>query len=149
MEYTVCLLFTPDGKSLVLQKKNKAEFAGLLNGVGGKVELGETSLDCALREIEEETNLRLEWLYWLGELRLPRDCGLSTMTDCSLWFYAGVVCHPEDLRQVEDEPVMWVDVQSILEHPEKLAGDGDLPYFINQGIRALRGGGYRVGSFKQ
>lgn len=39
--------------------RNKAPLLGLWNGVGGKLERDETPLDSALREIAEETDLRL------------------------------------------------------------------------------------------
>jgi 8-oxo-dGTP diphosphatase len=56
-----------DGDRVVLVKKNKPEWqAGKLNGVGGKVELGESYQEAMTREFEEETGVRIDnWDYVL------------------------------------------------------------------------------------
>lgn len=57
--YVAGFLFTPSFKSVVLIKKNKPEWMqGKLNGVGGKVELIDSSPhDAMVREFVEETGL--------------------------------------------------------------------------------------------
>ena len=56
---TVCILVRgdpPDEVLLGLKKKGFA--AGKVNGIGGKVETGETVLEAAVRELEEETGVK-------------------------------------------------------------------------------------------
>jgi len=61
-KYTLAFIFNYDLKKVLLIRKNKpVEQAGLLNGVGGKMEdFDQTFLDCIKREVEEETGLVLE-----------------------------------------------------------------------------------------
>lgn len=50
--------FYHDNRDVVLVTKNRPEWqAGLLNGVGGHIEEGETPHDCVVREFEEEAGL--------------------------------------------------------------------------------------------
>ena len=55
--YTVGFMFDKAGCVLLLRKKKPAWQAGRLNGVGGKIENGETPLECMRREFREEANL--------------------------------------------------------------------------------------------
>ena len=50
-----CAIF--DGKKLLLEKRADCGFWGL---IGGSLEIGETIEDCALREVFEETGLKLK-----------------------------------------------------------------------------------------
>lgn len=58
-KYVLLLLFTKDFKKVLLIKRNKKPFAGLYNGVGGKVENGESSIEATIRECKEETNITI------------------------------------------------------------------------------------------
>ncbi len=64
--YTVCLLTR--GDEVLLLHRRRAPNKGLWNGVGGRIEAGETPLQSALREIEEETGFRLETARFAGIL---------------------------------------------------------------------------------
>jgi 8-oxo-dGTP diphosphatase len=56
--YVVGFIFSPDFKSVLLVEKKKPKWqVGLLNGVGGKIEIGEGELDAMIRECKEETGL--------------------------------------------------------------------------------------------
>ncbi|WP_239254775.1 NUDIX hydrolase [Listeria ilorinensis] len=56
MQYTLC--FLKYQQKILLLNRNKAPGMGKWNGVGGKLEAGETPFNCAIREIEEETGLK-------------------------------------------------------------------------------------------
>lgn len=57
IKYVLGFAFSQDLKQVVLIQKQKPEFQfGKFNGVGGKIEIGETSLEAMQREFLEETN---------------------------------------------------------------------------------------------
>ena len=53
IRYTLCFLTRGD-QILMLHRRNPPN-QGLWNGVGGRLEAGETARDCVLREVREET----------------------------------------------------------------------------------------------
>lgn len=66
-EYVLGFLFSSDKKSVVLIKKAKPQWqAGLLNGVGGKIELNETSVQAMVREFQEETTSITAESLWIN-----------------------------------------------------------------------------------
>lgn len=50
------------------KKKNDINH-GKYIGIGGKIEPGESKDECILREVYEETNLKLKTFYYMGEVR--------------------------------------------------------------------------------
>lgn len=144
MKYTVCFLFCNDGKLVLLQKKNRTQYAGRYNGVGGKIEPGESPIDGARREILEETGAFVQNPIWLGTLTIPQDCALPAGQDaipCELHFFAGAVDSPTSVCQQpgETEEVTWFLTNFVLGGDIQLAGDGDVEYFIAKGARAIYG----------
>lgn len=57
LPYTIC--FCTRGDDVLMLHRAKPPVAHQWNGVGGKLEPGETPLDCIWREVEEETGLDL------------------------------------------------------------------------------------------
>lgn len=65
MKYVVGFIFSMNMHSVILIKKNKPEWQrGKLNGIGGKIELGESSIDAMVRECKEETGLNIAANAW-------------------------------------------------------------------------------------
>jgi 8-oxo-dGTP diphosphatase len=63
--YVLGLMWRSDNISLVvIRKKKPAWQAGLLNGVGGKIEPGETELEAMIREFKEETGVDTAHVGW-------------------------------------------------------------------------------------
>jgi 8-oxo-dGTP diphosphatase len=63
MQKYVCGFLFDQQKNVVLIRKNKPEWQnGFLNGVGGKVEEGESNLDAMIREFNEEVGVYVP--YW-------------------------------------------------------------------------------------
>lgn len=63
--YVLGFAFSKDKKNVVLIKKNNPEWQrGYFNGIGGKLEQGETSYSAMIREFKEETSVYNEdWNY--------------------------------------------------------------------------------------
>lgn len=61
--YVLALLFTPDRQHVVLVHKNRPAWQrGLVNALGGKVAPDESPCAAAMREVEEESGVRVtEW----------------------------------------------------------------------------------------
>jgi len=66
LEYTLCLI--RNGDKILLLNREKPPQMGMWNGVGGKIEPGETSLESAIRETFEETGIRLIDMVYAGNV---------------------------------------------------------------------------------
>ncbi len=61
MDYVAGFYFSECGERVALIRKLKPEWQrGWLNGIGGKVEPGESPLSAMVREFEEEAGARIE-----------------------------------------------------------------------------------------
>ncbi len=56
----VTLCFVQKENKILMINRNKPPFMGMWNAVGGHLEKGETPLQCALREIYEESKIKVE-----------------------------------------------------------------------------------------
>lgn len=71
------ILFVVEPGRVLLIHKKRGLGAGKINGPGGRLEAGETPLDCALRETREELGIEALGVRQLGELRFQFVDGLS------------------------------------------------------------------------
>lgn len=101
----VCgFLFSPCKDYVALIRKNKPEWQrGKLNGIGGKLEIGETIKEAMMREFSEEAGM---WInYW------QRFCFLYyPTTNAVIHFFKATLHREEDerlLTSVTDEEVAW------------------------------------------
>jgi 8-oxo-dGTP diphosphatase len=66
LRYTLC--FLTRGDQILMLHRQKPPNQGLWNGVGGRLEPGETPQDCVIREVREETGYCLESVHFAGLL---------------------------------------------------------------------------------
>lgn len=65
--YVLGFIFEAGTENILLIEKNRpTEQAGKLNGIGGKIESGESPEHAIIREVEEETGLNISKEEWLG-----------------------------------------------------------------------------------
>ena len=107
-KYTLAFIFDNAMDRVLLVHKLSPEWqAGKLNGVGGKIEEGENSLACIVREVREETGLVTrgdEWIY-LGEMGSG-----SWQMHVFTFVYKG---KPSDARSADKEDVEWFDMKTL------------------------------------
>lgn len=108
--YTLGFIFnTTMDKVLLINKLAPDWQVGLRNGLGGKVEEGEDSVSCMVREVEEESSLQTKKEDWsfVGTIG-----SVSWKVDIFGLKYLG---NMEDAKSMEKEQVEWCDVHNISE----------------------------------
>lgn len=118
-EYVCGFLFNPPLSHVALIKKAKPDWqAGLLNGVGGKIEENETALYAMAREFTEETGVPMEeheglWTKFLiYEVRDPIDDQKTAVVS----FYTARLKQELSIKEFvsePNEPVQWYPVNPI------------------------------------
>lgn len=109
-EYVCGFLFSPDYKQVALIKKNRPEWqAGMFNGIGGKIEEGETALEAMAREFREETSLYTS--AW------EQFCCISG-EDWKMWCFKVTTSYYSTLYSVTDETIHFFDTNNLPDHPE-------------------------------
>jgi 8-oxo-dGTP diphosphatase len=102
------LCFVVDSGRVLLIEKKRGHGAGLINGPGGKLEAGETPLQCAIRETQEETCV------------LPIEPQLQARFKfvdlvAAQWFGYIYVAHAHQgtARETAEGAPLWVDLQAL------------------------------------
>ena len=67
LKYTLC--FIRRGDEILMLNRQKPSWMGMWNGVGGRMDDGETPKECVIREVWEETGIEIDDV---------RDCGIVT-----------------------------------------------------------------------
>ncbi|MCG2614878.1 NUDIX hydrolase [Terrimonas sp. NA20] len=111
-KYTIGAVFTPDLNKVLLIKKTKPEDqAGRLNMPGGKIEPGEGSLSCVVREITEEAGIHTDPNKWIYAGRIENAGGgmfyVDIWTIVIPWNIAG------NIESMTEEKVGWYNVWSL------------------------------------
>jgi 8-oxo-dGTP diphosphatase len=100
MHYVVGFQFNNEGDRVALIKKGRPEWqAGLLNGIGGGVERGETAKAAMEREFQEETELSQRTVIWRPFV------DLRTWTHNLVTFFSSFTDSVELVRTATDEEV--------------------------------------------
>lgn len=113
IEATLCYV-ERDSRILMLHRiKRKDDFHyGKYNGLGGKLETGESPLDCARREIHEESGLIAGSLDFRGHITFPLFDGEN---DWSVFLFHCSDPVGDDLVEPEEGVLEWVHRAKLLE----------------------------------
>lgn len=122
--YNVVAVFAPDKRTMLMCRRVKDPYKGLLNMVGGKIEPGEDGFDAAYRELFEETGITREniRLVHLMDFSYPL-CGEYVEV------YAGGLKQEVTLRE-EKNPLLWTSVSENFFDMKKFAGEGNIGHIM-------------------
>lgn len=121
------LVFLTLGDEVLLIHKKTGLGAGKINGPGGKLEAGETALEAAIREVQEELHITPHALEEMGVLHFDFVDGLKL--HCTVFRGSGFEGTPTETREAKPEwfPIdelpldrMWADDRHWL--PQMLSG---------------------------
>jgi 8-oxo-dGTP diphosphatase len=106
-EFATLLFIVRDGRILLIRKK-RGLGAGKINGPGGRIEPGETSLEAAVRETREELGIEALWPELRGELHFQFVDGYSL--HCSVFVSMDFVGEPTETAEAVP---LWTPLNAI------------------------------------
>lgn len=116
-EYACGFLFSPDRSRVLLIRKNRPAWqAGKLNGLGGKIEPGETPHQAMRREFREEAGLDLPESHWQHVLTLSGEDDAGTGRGWAGYFFRAF----GDLEAVHPMTDEALEVHPALSLPENI-----------------------------
>ncbi len=103
------LIYVFDENKILLGSKKYGKAKGILNGYGGKVEVADSSLkDAALRELEEETGLKVEKIKIHGVLNM--QWGVDARAKICIFRAYGLKNKPKESNEMT---VNWFEINSV------------------------------------
>ena len=124
--YNVLLILSPDSSRILMCKRRKSPYKGLLNLIGGKVELGEDGLAAAYREMEEESGIAAK------EICLTHMMDFTYhLSGICLEVYAGRLRREIAVRG-EENALLWVNMDDNFFDMRRFAGEGNIGHMIEQ-----------------
>ena len=110
---TLIFLFDGQGRVLLLKgSPNKRRWAGVFNGIGGHVEVGEDVMEAAMRELAEETGITNVALDFCGQIMIDA----SQEEGIALFIFKGTNLHKGSLSS-EDGELMWLSLDDLNRYP--------------------------------
>lgn len=124
--YNCIIVYNKENTKLLFCKRTKDPYNGLYNLNGGKIEEGESGIEAAYRELQEETGIT------------SQDILLHHMMDftyynqnCYVEVYVGTLLKDINLRE-ETHPLVWLDVNEDFFDMNRFAGEGNIGHMIEQ-----------------
>lgn len=129
-------LFNKTATVVVLIEKQKPEWQkGFLNGVGGKIEEGETPMQAMIREFKEETGVETTEVVWKPFAKLQGD-------DWEVYCFCGFSGNADRVKTAEREVVVIHDLSNPL--PKAIS---NIPTLIELSLLHRLNDGFKVAVF--
>ena len=111
---SLCYIFNNDRVLLLYRnKKENDPNEGKWIGVGGKLEEGETPQECALREVYEETGIRLETIMQRGLIRFVSEM----WDDEEMNLFSAELSDEPELKECNEGRLAWIDAGKVMDLP--------------------------------
>ncbi|MCX6807344.1 MAG: 8-oxo-dGTP diphosphatase [Patescibacteria group bacterium] len=130
---TLCYI-KKDGRTLMMHRVRRREVVNAKwNGLGGKVEEGETPAECLAREVYEESGLKIQNPKLKGLLTFPHGTGKSDAWHVFVFIvnqFTGHVRKPE----LAEDSLQWVENKKLLDLPLMEGDRIFMPYLDQPGF---------------
>ena len=122
--YNLIVVFDEKSEKMLMCKRKKDPYKGLLNFVGGKIEPNEEGMHAAYRELEEETAITRNdiTLTHLMDFHYYVD-------DCYVEVYVGQLKRQVTVAGSENE-LLWSDLEHDFFDPAVYAGEGNIGHIM-------------------
>lgn len=128
--YVVIMLFNEECNKILLVKRNKKPYKNCWNGIGGKIEEGETPLECAKRECMEETSISLSNPKLLVTYLYPETNVINCNTKLNV-IYDFV--KEKNVIDNEEGQYEWKDISFVMDpYNKEIAGLSNLNKFVKE-----------------
>ncbi len=125
--YNVIVIYNKNLDSILMCHRNKDPYKGLNNLIGGKIELNESGIAAAYRELYEETNISYN------------DIKLNHLMDFKYYFqncyvevYVGKLNNNEISIHGDENELYWSDLDHDFFDMQLFAGEGNIGHIIEQ-----------------
>jgi len=127
---TLCYLRKDNQTLMILRnKKDNDMHKGKWNGLGGKLEEGESPEECAIREIKEEAGYTIEEPTLKGVLTFPNFTGNDE--DWYVFVFLATKFKGEELKESAEGDLKWINDSELL-NLNLWAGDKIFLPLLNQ-----------------
>jgi len=123
------VVFNKTKDAVLFCKRMNDPYEGCLNFVGGKVEQGESSIDAAYRELQEETGIT------------PKQIQLYHFMDITYYhqefvleMYTGILEDEVKLHE-EKNPLLWLPLTEDFTDRDRFAGEQNIAHIINVALK--------------
>ncbi len=124
--YNCIMVYNKDKTKLLFCKRTKDPYKGLYNFNGGKIESGESGMEAAYRELQEETGITSQ------DIQLHHMMDFTYYNqDCYVEVYAGSLTKDIDLME-ETHPLVWLDLSENFFDMSRFAGEGNIGHMVEQ-----------------
>lgn len=122
--YNVLLIYAPGREKILMCKRRKDPYKGLLNLTGGKIKAGEDGLSAAYREMREETGITDDDIILFHLMDFTYHCYA-----CYVEVYVGEL--KRDISVCGDEnELFWIDAKSNFFDSAIFAGKGNIGHIV-------------------
>ena len=122
----VIVIFDKELERTLMCKRTKQPYMGMYNLVGGKIERENDGLNEAYRELEEETNIKKEYVELIHFMNLT-----YVKWNKELEVYYGILNNEVELIE-EVNKLEWVSVNDNFFDMNKYAGEGNIGHIIEE-----------------
>lgn len=122
--YNCIAILNRNRDRILFCKRISEPYTGLYNFVGGKIEEGESFLDAAYRELEEETGISRS-----DTSLIPLMDFIWHIQQIHMEVYVGVLNKDVVLRE-EKHPLQWIDFSYNFFDTKMFAGEGNIGHMI-------------------